>query len=529
MNDYNEKEEKKGGFWSSLSGLFRGGSSAMGGASSGLGSAGGMGGVGGLFATKAGIVGMVLGGATIAAGVGVVYNFIGPSSKPAYSPELFQNSYYEEESSKAGAERARARDTSAADASTLDMFREQAKKDGIGVGAGGGDAAKDGEAADASAAGPSADSGAPGAPGAEGASGGGSAGGVPKLQAAAGFGSKGGAGGGGSGTSIPRMQGNSGLSGGIGAQFASVYRAPANSGKVSGMTASAARVSNSPKYAVPNFNKRGAYGQAKFAGKMGAKAAYSADGAGSRTSATEAFTGETTGTGDASPAGGSGLGGAGISSSDKLKGNDPSLNSNESTVPKPGTPIKDNPYQKYEDMAMYGMLAGAVLLLIAKMLAKRALGLIGTPAYAAAKLASVVAAYAAMAAGALVLFAGLIIMSKYGQKMEGGLYMAAGAMIIYQAYQAIAGIDSAEKDWTKANTGTTTSTQATLDPKTGLPNGTTTTVTNSTANVNTGVTQSSTVTNISGNTTTTTNSSSLLSGGKTTVISQPDTLIKKTP
>ena len=37
MNDYNEKREKKGGFWSALAGLVRGGSSAAG---SGFGSAG---------------------------------------------------------------------------------------------------------------------------------------------------------------------------------------------------------------------------------------------------------------------------------------------------------------------------------------------------------------------------------------------------------------------------------------------------------------------------------------------------------
>ncbi|MEK7721445.1 MAG: hypothetical protein AAB359_03550, partial [Elusimicrobiota bacterium] len=91
MNDYNGREEKKGGFLSALSGLFRGGSPIAGGASSGMGSAGS--GLAGLFATKAGVVGMVLGGATIAAGVGVVYNFIGDSSRQVYSPELFQNSY----------------------------------------------------------------------------------------------------------------------------------------------------------------------------------------------------------------------------------------------------------------------------------------------------------------------------------------------------------------------------------------------------------------------------------------------------
>ncbi len=62
MNDNNEKKEKKAG----VGGLFgSGGSSAVGsGASSGFGSGGGL---AGLFASKAGILGMVLGGATLAA------------------------------------------------------------------------------------------------------------------------------------------------------------------------------------------------------------------------------------------------------------------------------------------------------------------------------------------------------------------------------------------------------------------------------------------------------------------------------
>ncbi|MCX5790855.1 MAG: hypothetical protein NTY45_01360, partial [Elusimicrobia bacterium] len=224
MNNSNDKKEEKGGFWSALSGIFRGGSSAMGGASSsGLGSAGGL---GGLFATKAGIVGMVLGGATIAAGVGVVYNFVGSSSKPVYSPELFQNSYYEEESNEAGLARARAKDSSGASASTLDMFSEQAKKDGLsGLAAeAGGDSAKSADSKDSAAApadGAAADASA-GAPAAGGAA---SATNAPKLQSTHGLG--GGGGGGSSGSAMPRLQGGgNGLSGGIGGQFASMYKAP---------------------------------------------------------------------------------------------------------------------------------------------------------------------------------------------------------------------------------------------------------------------------------------------------------------
>ncbi len=459
MNNYNDKEEKKGGFLSSLSGIFRGGSSAMGGASSGLGSsAGSASGLAGLFATKAGIVGMVLGGATIAAGVGVVYNFIGPSTKGVYSPELFQNTYYEEEADKAGLERSKSRDASAAASSTLDMFREQARKDGLGGLAG---EAGDTEAANAAAENPTDADGAAGAasadaPSADGAPG---AGGAPKLQASSGFGGKAG-GGGSSGTSIPRMQGGGGLAGGIGAQFQPVYRAPAqaNAGKSSGMLASGnARISNSPKYAVPNFKKKGAFGQAKFAGNMSKKAA-SYSGAASASAATEAMSGETSGSGDvAGGETGAGLGGAGVSNGQSLKASDPSLSSNESTVPEPTKPEDVDPWQKMEDMAMYSLMAGGLLLMIGKFCSSMANKAVLPPAYLAWKMATMVVCYAAMAAAALAIYAGLMMITKYGQKMMGGIYMAAGAMLIWQAYQTIAGLEEGEKCAT-AKDGTKTMT-----------------------------------------------------------------------
>lgn len=437
MNDYNNKKEEKGGFLSALSGLFRGGSSAVGGASSGMGSAAG--GMGGLFASKAGILGMVLGGATIAAGVGVVYNFVGPSSKPVYNPDLFQNTYYEEEASKASQERALSRDASSASASTLDMFREQAKKDGLsglaGEGGEGGAPSSEAPAAADSAADASAE--APEAGGAAGAAG--AAPGGHKLQAQSGFGGKAG-GGGGSGTSIPRMQGaGAGLSGGIGAQFKPMYRAPAQAdgGKTSAMSASAARIKNSPKYAVPNTNKKGAYGQAKFAGKLGSKAAFSADSAGARTGATEAFSGETSGAGDvASPESGAGLSGAGVSNGPSLKGNDPSLSSNESTPPKVPDPEDVDPWQKYEDMAMKGMMIALGLIIVTKILGKIAKS--WPPLYYAALLTGA----AAIGAALMVVYAGYKMYSEFGQKMMGGIYMLTGVMLAIQAWNAICGLDT---------------------------------------------------------------------------------------
>jgi hypothetical protein len=424
MNDNNEKKEKKAG----VGGLFgSGGSSAVGsGASSGFGSGGGL---AGLFASKAGILGMVLGGATLAAGVGVVYNFIGPSSKPVYNPDLFQNTYMEEEASRAGMERAQSRDASAAAASTLDMFKEQAKKDGLGLGgeAENGSSEEAGNPADSTA---DASAEAPSAPGGDGAMGAASG---SKLQSGLGFGGKGG--GAGSGTSGAKMQGGAA---GAGAQFKSAYAAPAqaNAGKTSAMTASAARAKSSPKYAIPNTNKKGAFGQAKFANKMGGAATRSSTGEGSSTGATAAFAGETSGGDAGAPAAGAGLGGAGVSNGAGLKGNDPSLSSNEYTPPKVPKPEDVDPWQKYEDMAMNSMMWAAGLILVANLLSKAAKAY---PAMAFLYYAAMAAAAAAIFFALKVMYAGMKMMTEFGQKMMGGIYMLTGAILVWKAYQALSG------------------------------------------------------------------------------------------
>ena len=468
-----KKEEKKGGFWASLSSLFGGGSS---GAATGMGGASGLGsmgsGLGGLFATKAGILGMVLGGATIAAGVGVVYNFIGPSSKPVYSPQLFQDTYYEEQANNAGAERAKQREEASASASTLDMFREQAKKDGLGLGEGGAAAEDKNAAADASAVDGAAGAAAP----ADGASADSAAnapagGSGAKLQGSLGFGSKGA--GGGTASNIPRMSGGGGNFGGSNGQFASL-KAPVGkgNGKSGAMKGSkAASIKGSSKYSVPVAKGKNALGQAKFAGGLGSKAAQGPSLAGSKTGATEAFSGETAGSGDVgAPDGGAGLGGAGITSANKLKGSDPSINSSEITPPKVADPEDVSPWTKYTDMAMYGMLAAGVLIFIANMIAKHAATMMKAamampctdPITAGLKAAAIVAAqtmygYAslvaklAMAAAAVVIFAGLKLMKGdpdgnppwTGQKWTGIMYMVAGGMLMYKAYEAMSGANTA--------------------------------------------------------------------------------------
>lgn len=360
-------KERKGGFWAYISGLFgkaplaRGGlgsASGLGGAS-GLGSAGS--GLGGLFATKAGIVGMVLGGATIAAGVGVIYNFLGPSSKSGYTPQLFQSAYYDEQTRSAGLDRSRQK--SAAVESSLDMFKEQAKKDGLALGEDAESAGKkdSGEKPADETADGAAEAGA--APDAAAAPGGG-----PKLQSASGFG--GGRGGGGSGTSMPQLSGGGGMSGGINSKFAPIYKAPAGQkGKTSGLAGSMAASVKGGKYSLPP-SKKGAHGQAKFAKKMGAKAVHSTD-AGARTTATEAFSGETVGSGDVgAPDGGAGLGGAGLSGGNKLKASDPNMDGSSFTPPKVPEPEDVSPWNDLRDEAMKYILISMGLIVVTKIFAK---------------------------------------------------------------------------------------------------------------------------------------------------------------
>ena len=87
MNKLNKKKQNSGGFLSALAGLFKGGAAAGG-------SVAGTAATGGIFATKAGILGLLLGGATIAAGAGAVYHFVGSATNTAYAPDLFQKSYF---------------------------------------------------------------------------------------------------------------------------------------------------------------------------------------------------------------------------------------------------------------------------------------------------------------------------------------------------------------------------------------------------------------------------------------------------
>ncbi|MEF3280678.1 MAG: hypothetical protein K6357_06920 [Elusimicrobiota bacterium] len=440
MNAYepHRKDEKKG-FLPFFSKVFQSSSKTVG----GLGSAASKAAIGGakggffasLFATKAGIVGLMLGAATIAAGIGVIYNYISPSSGKIYTPNLFSNAYYEEAQRQANAERANYAANPSQGVSSLDVFREGAQKEFA-------DQEKTDQTKEssenASATAPEVNAGDVSASGEVGHAG-------WKLQANLGFDSKSA---GGSGTSGAKLQTSGGLWGGIGKQFSPISRNvnTANSGASSKMNKGlTARVIASPKYTVPNINKKGAFGQAKYAANVGKQSAYNVSDAGARTTAEQAFSGETAGSGDiATPIGGSGIGGAGLSQGNKLKANDPALSMNEYTPPTPNK-SDDTPWKKLTDYALYGMLASAAFIFIASLLANKAKALLASPVTAPGAIslfnAAKVFCYLAMAAAAVVIGIGVMLATKYGQKWMGIMYGLVGGTLIFQAYKALSGIN----------------------------------------------------------------------------------------
>ena len=412
-NKENERKSKPG-IWIALSRLF---------GSSGGSNIPGLGSLGGLFSSKAGILGMVLGGATIAAGVGVIYNMIGPGSNSGYVPGLFQNSYYESLTRDAQAERRGLSGDSGDKASSLDYFKEQAKKEniaGVGDGASADEKSKQEDSGSADAYNTSgADM--PASP-----SGGEEAFMKPSLVKASGFSAAG---------SGVKLGGGMGMSGGIGSQFQNIYKAPigASAGQVSALNAAKkGKSSVSGKRSVPAFNRRGAFGQAKFASKTSKNAAYTGTEAGGKSTAEEAFSGETAGAGDVGIGGGAGVtGGAGLGAGN-LKVSDPSLNDNQSEPPEPEKKPKDeSPWKKMQTIALIAMVVSALLIALTKYLAK-------TPAYAThAKITG----YLAILAASVVIFAGMVMATKYKQKWMGMMYAAIGAALIYAAYKAIQGIE----------------------------------------------------------------------------------------
>ena len=428
MNKLNKRKQNNGGFISALAGLFKGGAAAGGGVA-------GTAATGGIFATKAGILGLLLGGATIAAGAGAVYHFVGSATNTAYAPDLFQKSYLEEEAALAGAERSQSQDRHASVNSSIGMFSAQAKKEGLGFEAreeeqqpeenssASAQYSDEGSKASAASAAYSASSAA--APRS-------SSNRLTSKGLSSSFGSGGGSS---SGASAPRMKSMGGLSGGINSKFASMKSASLAEGNGNAQAmASAKKASISRgRNASARGARRSARSQAMFANAMGSKAAYSSSAAGARTSAESAFTGETTGSGDVAEGvlEGAGLGGAGLSMANELKSNDPNSNNSIKNVPPVNNATNENPWKKVEEAIAYLMIAGAALFALGSIFAKlaknasqkwKALWLGLTKAFAVAL--SLV--------GLAIMALGLTMMIEYKQYLTGGIYTLAGGIFVWK-------------------------------------------------------------------------------------------------
>lgn len=457
MNKLNKKKQS-GGILSAIAALFKGGA-ATGGVS-------GAAATGGIFATKAGILGLLLGGATIAAGAGAVYHFAGGSSaNTAYTPELFQNSYMEEQAAIAEAERAQNSDRRASVVnSTIGMFSEQAKRSGLGFGGDSsfnneempensenaaltdearGDAANvSGENSGSSVSNTSASSAKGNKLAAKSMS---SIGGASTTTSGSGK------------TVVPRMTSMGGLSGGVNGKFASMKSAGlAEGGKSSRMTASARRSAAKGRAASPRAggNNR-ALGQAKFANSMGNKAVYSASTTGARTAAAAAFTGETAGDGsvEVDSMQGAGMGGAGISMVDGLKSNNPNSSRNVKNVPEVSGSENVSPWKGLEKAIFVALAAAGVLYIIGSLLAKMASKAQFDPVTGWARKIALLKAVkmvsmAVIAAGAIALALSAVIMLKHKQTMLGIVYGIAGGFMAYKGYslmkEAMSGIKDAE-------------------------------------------------------------------------------------
>ncbi|MBI4057374.1 MAG: hypothetical protein HY399_07520, partial [Elusimicrobia bacterium] len=325
MNQYSDKkEDKKGGL---LGSLFHG---LGNGASSG---AGGAGGLGSLLTTKAGIVGIVVTGSAIAAGITVVMNMGGPSSAPTYSSAIFQNEPGREPVAEARDGRAaQVAQQSRTGSASLEYFKTVAKQDGVSglagsEGGGEGSAMQQVQQADS----PSR------------------AAQIAKANLVKSDGFKS------ASMTMPKLSGGgAGMSGGMNSPFQPVYKptqktASAGSyqtGKAGVVIASAAR---------PPVSMKGssAFGQAKFANKASLGASMVPSAEGGKQGTTYAFEGGRMIGSDVGPqiggAGGIGVGGAGIANGPGMKPNDPNLNQSSVEPPTPGTPKNDTPWQNLMD------------------------------------------------------------------------------------------------------------------------------------------------------------------------------------
>lgn len=417
-----EEEKKKGGFFANLLSSLNGGAGAGTGGIGGLaGGLGGAAGAGGILATKAGIVGLIMIGTTIAGGLGVVgYKAFGPGSsdKVGRTVSLFESRPksapvdYDEEGAKSAAN---------GNSASLDYL--------VKANAGSSAAGEAGKA-DASAAGasdPAAASASADAQKVIGDGGGGKAnvGGnkAASLKSDKKFGE------------LSKV-GGSGGGGSSGASFsANSNLAKAATGNLTGLGGRATARAGATRGVGGRRGAANAFQQAQQVrgdqkpGRSSQQAGATYDG-GSASGITSDGAGA---------AGGAGQG------ADTPPSNTPtnagSTAGDRFPSPPPATPKNVTPWQKAIMLAA-GLLAVATLIMI--MVAKAALtsdaATILTPGMKALLMAG--AAIAGVLALAAVAIGAMIAGGKYGQKMQGTMFMLSGGLLALSAGTFIAGMAS---------------------------------------------------------------------------------------
>ncbi|MFH1724295.1 MAG: hypothetical protein ABII00_06700, partial [Elusimicrobiota bacterium] len=417
-----------------------GGVAAGGGAGGAAAGAAGMGGaglVGGLLATKAGVVALVVAGSSMAAGIGMLATMSadrrasGPESGLAFLPKRAARPV----SDSAGSAGAGAVSRDGVSTS-LDYFNKANKGD-VPQPDEGRDAVEESDSPAATDSGVEAPDhrSAP----ASSSSRKRAAAKKPKMVKSKGFAGQS------SGSSL-RMASQSGLSGGIGGGFQETYQRP---GPTSAMNNTRSKMASRRSRSSPLRNKSLASAQLRaHSGRL--KRNLASGNVSSQASGAVMDGGGGIGQIGAAPAGieggGTGVDGGGVQS-DAVNPNT-MQNTRVTEAPPPPDPNKDaenkTPYQNLMYAAM-GMIALAgIALMAASMLSKKAKT---NPALLPwAKILAGVAMAAAVAAAAI----GVMLMTKYGQKMQGIMFSAIGAIIAFQAGMVL--LDDSASDEAKKGT-----------------------------------------------------------------------------
>jgi hypothetical protein len=246
-----------------------------------------------------------------------------------------------------------------------------------------------------------------------------------------------------------------GLSSGIGQSFQGVYKA-SGQGKLSALrNPPRANYRTAGKSAAASGG-RGAMGQLRAANSLSRRAAAMSSMSPAAATASTPFDGKNAGVGSApgQPSAGVGHGGSGVGQEAGA-----SQAADQKTTPEPPSPAQtsgknETPYQPLIYAGVGALAIGMILLMVAGMLISKAhqmmaAGAATPPIIAAAtelySMAKMLAMGAA-AAGVASMGVGAMIASKFGQMMQGGMFIAGGGVLTAAAVMVLMSADKASQD-----------------------------------------------------------------------------------